>query len=41
VREVPGPDVAEGWDDWGPFYTAMFAQHIGLDSSTVEMCQSV
>jgi Zinc carboxypeptidase len=40
VREVPGPDVAEGWDDWGPFYTAMFAQHIGLDSSTVEMCQS-
>ena len=19
---TPGPDVAEGWDDWGPFYTA-------------------
>jgi Zinc carboxypeptidase len=35
---VPGPDVAEGWDDWGPFYTAMYAQHVGLDSSTVEMC---
>jgi hypothetical protein len=34
----PGPGEAEGWDDWGPFYTAMFAQHIGLDSSTVEMC---
>jgi hypothetical protein len=38
--ETPGPDVAEGWDDWGPFYTAMYAQHIGLDSSTVEMCQA-
>jgi hypothetical protein len=37
----PGPEVAEGWDDWGPFYTAMYAQHVGLDSSTVEMCQSV
>jgi Zinc carboxypeptidase len=34
----PGPEVAEGWDDWGPFYTAMYAQHLGLDSSTVEMC---
>src|SRR4029450_7188424 len=34
----PGPEVAEGWDDWGPFYTAMYAQHVGLDSSTVEMC---
>jgi Zinc carboxypeptidase len=37
----PGPAVAEGWDDWGPFYTAMYAQHLGLDSSTVEMCQSI
>ncbi len=37
--DPPGPGVAEGWDDWGPFYTAMYAQHIGLDSSTVEMCQ--
>jgi Zinc carboxypeptidase len=37
----PGPGVAEGWDDWGPFYTAMYAQHVGMDSSTVEMCQSV
>jgi Zinc carboxypeptidase len=40
VREVPGPDVAEGWDDWGPFYAPMYHQHIGLDSSTVEMCSS-
>ena len=35
---TPGPDVAEGWDDWGPFYAPMYHQHIGLDSSTVEMC---
>lgn len=35
----PGPAVAESWDDWGPFYTAMYAQHLGLDSSTVEMCE--
>jgi hypothetical protein len=35
----PGnPDVAEGWDDWGPFYAPMYHQHIGLDSSTVETC---
>jgi hypothetical protein len=39
--ETPGPDVAEGWDDWGPFYAPMYHQHVGLDSSTVEMCQSV
>ena len=36
----PGPEVAEGWDDWGPFYTPMYAQHIGLNGSTVEMCNS-
>ena len=36
--EPPGPEQAEGWDDWGPFYTAMYAQHLGMDSSTVEMC---
>ena len=35
---TPGPDVAEGWDDWGPFYGPMYHQHVGLDSSTVEMC---
>jgi hypothetical protein len=38
--ETPGPDVAEGWDDWGPFYGPMYSQHIGLDSSTVEMCNA-
>jgi hypothetical protein len=37
----PGPDVAEGWDDWGPFYAPMYHQHIGLDSSTVETCSGV
>jgi hypothetical protein len=36
----PGPAVAEGWDDWGPFYTPMYAQHVGLNGSTVEMCNS-
>ena len=35
----PGPAVAEGWDDWGPFYTPMYAQHVGLNGSTVEMCR--
>ncbi len=34
----PGPAVAESWDDWGPFYTPMYSQHVGLDGSTVEMC---
>jgi hypothetical protein len=33
-----GPQWAESWDDWGPFYTPMYAQHVGLDGSTVEMC---
>ena len=37
--DPPGPAEAESWDDWGPFYTAMYAQHVGLDSSTVEMCK--
>ena len=37
---TPGPAVAESWDDWGPFYTPMYAQHIGLDGSTVEMCMT-
>jgi hypothetical protein len=36
-----GPAVAEGWDDWGPFYTPMYAQHVGLNGSTVEMCSSL
>ena len=33
--------MAEGWDDWGPFYAPMYHQHIGLDSSTVETCNQV
>jgi hypothetical protein len=36
--ELPGPAEAEGWDDWGPFYTPMYSQHVGLNGSTVEMC---
>ncbi len=36
----PGPAVAEGWDDWGPFYTPMYLQLVGLNGSTVEMCNS-
>jgi hypothetical protein len=36
----PGPAVAEGWDDWGPFYTPMYSQHVGLNGSTVEFCRS-
>jgi hypothetical protein len=38
---APGPAVAEGWDDWGPFYTPMYNQLVGLNGSTVEMCQSL
>jgi len=38
--EPAGPAEAEGWDDWGPFYTPMYAQQIGLNGSTVEMCNS-
>ncbi len=34
----PGPAVAEGWDDWGPFYTPMYSQLVGLNGSTVEAC---
>jgi hypothetical protein len=37
---LPGPDEAEGWDDWGPFYTPMYSQLVGLNGSTVEMCNS-
>jgi hypothetical protein len=37
---APGPAVAEGWDDWGPFYTPMYNQLVGLNGSTVEMCSS-
>ena len=38
--QPPGPAVAEGWDDWGPFYTPMYSQLVGLNGSTVEMCNS-
>jgi hypothetical protein len=38
--QPPGPAVAEGWDDWGPFYTPMYNQLVGLNGSTVEMCSS-
>jgi len=38
--EPAGPAEAEGWDDWGPFYTPMYTQHVGLNGSTVEMCNS-
>jgi Zinc carboxypeptidase len=37
---TPGPAVAEGWDDWGPFYTPMYNQLVGLNGSTVEMCRA-
>jgi hypothetical protein len=33
-----GPAVAEGWDDWGPFYTQTYMAFFGVDGSTVEMC---
>src|SRR5262245_4691635 len=36
----PGPSEAEGWDDWGPFYAPMYSQLVGLNGSTVEMCNS-
>lgn len=35
-----GPAVAESWDDWGPFYTPMYSQLVGLNGSTTEMCRS-
>ncbi|HEU6444869.1 MAG TPA: M14 family zinc carboxypeptidase [Gaiellaceae bacterium] len=33
-----GPRWAESWDDWGPFYSPMYSQLVGLNGSTVEMC---
>jgi hypothetical protein len=35
-----GPPYAEGWDDWGPFYTQTYMEFYGVDSSTLEMCNS-
>ena len=37
----PGPAAAEGWDDWARSMSPMYHQHVGLNSSTVEMCQNV
>ena len=34
-----GPAYAEGWDDWGPFYTQTYMAFYGIDGSTVEMCE--
>lgn len=33
-----GPAYAQGWDDWGPFYTAGHASTWAVDIQTVEMC---
>ena len=35
-----GPPYAEGWDDWGPFYTQTYMEFFGIDSSTLEMCNA-
>ena len=43
ARDSPppvGPAYAEGWDDWGPFYTQTYMEFFGVDSSTLEMCNS-
>lgn len=34
------PAVAEGWDDWGPFYTQTYSAFFGVDGSTLEMCSN-
>jgi hypothetical protein len=34
-----GPAYAEGWDDWGPFYTQTYMAFYGIDGSTLEMCE--
>ena len=37
----PGnPAIAEGWDDWGPFYTQTYGAFFGVDGSTLEMCSN-
>ncbi|MGH2545455.1 MAG: M14 family zinc carboxypeptidase [Actinomycetota bacterium] len=35
-----GPPFAEGWDDWGPFYTQTYGAFFGVDGSTTEMCSN-
>ena len=34
------PEIAEGWDDWGPFYTQTYGAFFGVDGSTLEMCSN-
>jgi hypothetical protein len=36
-----GPPYAEGWDDWGPFYTQTYSAFFGVDGSTWETCSNV
>jgi Zinc carboxypeptidase len=38
-RPPTGPAYAEGWDDWGPFYTQTYMAFYGIDGSTLEMCE--
>ncbi|MGH2541075.1 MAG: M14 family zinc carboxypeptidase, partial [Actinomycetota bacterium] len=43
ARKTPkpvGPAYAEGWDDWGPFYTQTYMEFFGVDGSTLEMCNA-
>ena len=35
-----GPSLAQGWDDWGPFYGQTYMAFLGVDSSTCEMDDS-
>ena len=35
-----GPALAQGWDDWGPFYGQTYMAFLGVDSSTCEMNDS-
>jgi zinc carboxypeptidase len=35
-----GPAHAEGWDDWGPFYSQTYGAFFGVDGSTAEMCNN-
>jgi len=36
----PSQDTAQGFDDFGPFYTAVYGNLTGLDGTTPEMCGS-
>jgi hypothetical protein len=38
-RPPTGPAYAQGWDDWGPFYTQTYMAFYGVDGSTLEMCE--